>query len=520
MGRCDSYYFGECTWGVCEQAPWVGEGWGNAADWLGSAQRAGFSTTDRPTVGAVCVYGSSSAYSIYGHVGLVVAVYGDNSFRVREMNYVGWDQYDERNSSMFDVEGFILPPGVAAGSGGGSQGGGAAGAPQGGGFQDASWAWGELQGNSSNWSTWGGWLQVGRGPWPTGGVLVPPGPGLPDIGGAAVGTSAHIKGWSLWQIMEPVHRLVQQIPFGIGGWLAGRVDGLLWNVWQQIQGTVNQEAGYLSQGVRGFARSLDRIHGGLYHGVDDLHKATVKIVYETIPSNVRWLQDLVAGWVYGAEVYAQGLTVGEHNWASGAIGAAMRYAQQLFGQAIAYEQQQAAQEAQFAEQLAQADARYAEQLAQQEQDYARQLFGQETNYADRIYEQLLSFAQAQGRAEQQYTEQQFGRAVAYAQAIGKQEQEYTDQLFQQLLTFAQAQGKQLQQEVKAIEEMPCLKYCDELGSLGGNLHDLDFQHFLELAARSVADATRLGRDIAEAIADPAAAVKSTIGDAIGYKGCG
>lgn len=118
MGRCDSYFFGECTWGCCTLNGWVGDGWGNAWQWLGRAQDAGFNTTMVPTVGAVVIYGQGGGYSDFGHCATVIDAGGGDQFQVREMNYVGWNTWDDRWSGMWDVSGFILPPGVSAGPSG------------------------------------------------------------------------------------------------------------------------------------------------------------------------------------------------------------------------------------------------------------------------------------------------------------------------------------------------------------------------------------------------------------------
>lgn len=122
MARCDSYFPGECTRGACDYAGWVQDGWGNAWQWVSSAQNAGFNTTMVPTPGSVVVYGIGFGYSDFGHCGVVLDVGQGNQFLVHEMNYIGWNQYDDRWSSMVDVTGFILAPGMSAGPGGGGQG--------------------------------------------------------------------------------------------------------------------------------------------------------------------------------------------------------------------------------------------------------------------------------------------------------------------------------------------------------------------------------------------------------------
>ena len=139
MAGANTYMFGECTWYVATELPWVRGGWGDAYQWAAAAGGEGFAETDIPTVGAVVVYAAGSGYSAFGHVAIVRAVYSLNSFLVSEMNYAAFDQVDDRVSTMYDVDRFILPPGVAPGSTGGGLGGGA-----GSGFGDASTAWGSF----------------------------------------------------------------------------------------------------------------------------------------------------------------------------------------------------------------------------------------------------------------------------------------------------------------------------------------------------------------------------------------
>lgn len=127
MSGQDTYTFGECTWYVASTLPWVQGGWGNATDWPPNAARAGFQLTGVVTLGAVVAYAAGDGYSDFGHVAIVVRVDGPAVFLVSEMNFVGWDLVDQRVSNMHDVEAFILPPGVAPGSGSGSPGGGGAG---------------------------------------------------------------------------------------------------------------------------------------------------------------------------------------------------------------------------------------------------------------------------------------------------------------------------------------------------------------------------------------------------------
>ena len=111
------YVFGWCTYYVAQQCPWIPAGLGDAHTWAALAPEHGLEVTLIPTVGSVVCYGSGGGYSQLGHVAVVRAVYGLDSFEVQEMAYAAWDTVDTRVSNMTDVVGFILPPGVSAGVG-------------------------------------------------------------------------------------------------------------------------------------------------------------------------------------------------------------------------------------------------------------------------------------------------------------------------------------------------------------------------------------------------------------------
>lgn len=125
MARCDSYAFGNCTQGACEDAPWIPEGLGDGGDWAANAAARGLEVTMAPTVGSVVCYCRGDGYSVFGHVAYVVAVGGDGRFEVHEMNFVGFDEWDYRWSTMGDVCGFILAPGQQPGRGANEPVGGA-----------------------------------------------------------------------------------------------------------------------------------------------------------------------------------------------------------------------------------------------------------------------------------------------------------------------------------------------------------------------------------------------------------
>lgn len=82
----NTYAWGNCTWHVKNMRPDIGGFWGNANQWIASAQAAGYPTGSTPRVGAIGV----SFAGAYGHVVYVTAVSGDGStITFSEMNYGG-----------------------------------------------------------------------------------------------------------------------------------------------------------------------------------------------------------------------------------------------------------------------------------------------------------------------------------------------------------------------------------------------------------------------------------------------
>lgn len=85
----NSYYAGQCTWYVKNQLPWVGNFWGNAAEWANNATYAGRVVDTNPAVGTVAVMMPGVAYaSSYGHVAVVTGVNGE-MITISEMNAKG-----------------------------------------------------------------------------------------------------------------------------------------------------------------------------------------------------------------------------------------------------------------------------------------------------------------------------------------------------------------------------------------------------------------------------------------------
>ncbi|QHD71003.1 CHAP domain-containing protein [Streptococcus thermophilus] len=83
----NTYPVGQCTWGVKSLAPWAGNNWGNAKDWIASAQAAGHSVGTTPVAGAIAVWPNDGGG--YGHVAYVTSASGVNSIQVMESNYAG-----------------------------------------------------------------------------------------------------------------------------------------------------------------------------------------------------------------------------------------------------------------------------------------------------------------------------------------------------------------------------------------------------------------------------------------------
>lgn len=83
----NTYPVGQCTWGAKALAPWVGNYWGNANQWIASAQAAGYSVGSTPAVGAVAVWPYDGGG--YGHVAVVTAVQSSTNIQVSEANYAG-----------------------------------------------------------------------------------------------------------------------------------------------------------------------------------------------------------------------------------------------------------------------------------------------------------------------------------------------------------------------------------------------------------------------------------------------
>jgi secreted protein len=103
----NSYPWGQCTWGVKVLAPWVGDYWGNAAQWTASAASAGFRTGSAPVAGSVIVWNDGG----YGHVAYVTDVREDGMIQVLEANHGGSaDAADPRGIGNY--RGWFNPKGI------------------------------------------------------------------------------------------------------------------------------------------------------------------------------------------------------------------------------------------------------------------------------------------------------------------------------------------------------------------------------------------------------------------------
>lgn len=106
-GYTDYFPFGQCTYWAAYNHPVTWSG--NATDWYGNAIAQGYQVSQSPSVGSIVVWASGGGYSVYGHVAIVIAVYGSGAFTVSEMNYEGLGIIDTRTVyTRYDIEGFIV----------------------------------------------------------------------------------------------------------------------------------------------------------------------------------------------------------------------------------------------------------------------------------------------------------------------------------------------------------------------------------------------------------------------------
>jgi surface antigen len=101
--KINGYPYGYCTYYVATRRA-VPSSWGDAKQWLGSAQRAGYSTGSQPVAGAIVV----TTESWWGHVAYVESTDGD-TITIAEMNARGWGVVSRRTLSAHGgvVRGYI-----------------------------------------------------------------------------------------------------------------------------------------------------------------------------------------------------------------------------------------------------------------------------------------------------------------------------------------------------------------------------------------------------------------------------
>jgi hypothetical protein len=109
----NTFYRGYCTWGAAElwrKATGTYPAWsGNANRWATNAASLGFTVTNVPQARAIMV----SPYGSSGHVAWVTRVWvesGVTYYRVREMNWVGWNVWSDRIVRHDPALRFIVAP--------------------------------------------------------------------------------------------------------------------------------------------------------------------------------------------------------------------------------------------------------------------------------------------------------------------------------------------------------------------------------------------------------------------------
>lgn len=102
--KINGYIYGFCTWYVANKRSDIPNNWGNASNWLSSAQQDGFAVNQEPRVGAIIV----TAESWSGHVAYVEQV-NQESITISEMNKIGWNLISTRTLNINSpvIRGFI-----------------------------------------------------------------------------------------------------------------------------------------------------------------------------------------------------------------------------------------------------------------------------------------------------------------------------------------------------------------------------------------------------------------------------
>jgi surface antigen len=108
----NSYASGNCTWYVKSRIPQLPNLWGNAAEWINSANSCSqdWGVVPDPQPGAIAVWGPGIDPPWgYGHCALVRDVRSPTDFTVDEMNYQKFNAVDTRRvTDRKNLSGFVV----------------------------------------------------------------------------------------------------------------------------------------------------------------------------------------------------------------------------------------------------------------------------------------------------------------------------------------------------------------------------------------------------------------------------
>lgn len=99
VSTLNTYIFGYCTFWAAKRRAEVGKpipnNWGDAYTWDDSARKDRYNVDHLPSVNAIMQIDNSGVGNL-GHVAFVESVNADGSWKVSEMNAVGWDIMSSR----------------------------------------------------------------------------------------------------------------------------------------------------------------------------------------------------------------------------------------------------------------------------------------------------------------------------------------------------------------------------------------------------------------------------------------
>ena len=106
ISTANTYIFGYCTFWAAKRRAEVGKpipnNWGDAYTWDNVARKDGYTVDHTPTTHAIMQI-DDSGIGILGHVAFVESVNADGSWKISEMNAVGWDIMSNRTFSAVDA---------------------------------------------------------------------------------------------------------------------------------------------------------------------------------------------------------------------------------------------------------------------------------------------------------------------------------------------------------------------------------------------------------------------------------